>query len=85
MPAFRCEVFIRPRADILDPQGDAVAKALSALGFQGVGEVRVGRYILFDLEAADAGAAQAEAGQMCQKLLANPVTEDFELNIKAGA
>lgn len=85
VPPYRCEVYIRPRADILDPQGDAVARALASLGFSGVGEVRIGRYVIVELEASSESAALSEAETMCQKLLANPVTEDFELHLKAGA
>jgi phosphoribosylformylglycinamidine synthase len=82
MPRFSCQVYIRPRQDILDPQGDAVDHALSALGFSGVSGVRVGRYIELGLESTDAEAARAQLDQMCEKLLANPVTEDYDLDIE---
>jgi phosphoribosylformylglycinamidine synthase len=78
---FACEVLIRPRADILDPQGDAVGKALEHLGFQGAAEVNVGRYLTLRLEAADKASAVLELNQMCEKLLANPITEDYELKV----
>ncbi len=81
MPSFSCQVYIRPRKDILDPQGDAVDHALGELGFAGVSEVRVGRYIQLSVEAADEAAAKAQLDQMCEKLLANPVTEDYELRV----
>ena len=78
---YRCEVYIRPRADILDPQGDAVNNALANLGFAGVEEVKVGKYLTLLVDAADAEAARANVDEMCRKLLANPITEDFELKV----
>jgi phosphoribosylformylglycinamidine synthase subunit PurS len=81
VPSYRCEVYIRPRADILDPQGDAVSRALQSLGFEGVTEVKVGRYILLRTEATSEAEARGAAESMCQKLLANPVTEDYDLQI----
>lgn len=81
---FRCEVFIRPRADILDPQGDAVRNALSNLGFEGVGEVKVGKYLTLQLDASSADEARMRVDEMCGKLLANPVTEDYELKVSEG-
>jgi len=78
---YRCEVYIRPRADILDPQGDAVNAALLNLNFQGVSEVKVGKYLTLTLEAENAQAAEAQLDQMCQTLLANPIIEDYELKV----
>lgn len=71
--AVKATVLIRPKAGILDPQGQAVEEALPALGFSGVSNVHVGR--LVELEVDD--ASQLEA--MCEKLLANPLIEDFEI------
>ncbi len=68
-------MLIRPKEGILDPQGQAVKRALPALGFAGVEEVRVGR--LVELEVED--ASQVEA--MCRKLLANPLVEDYEIEL----
>jgi phosphoribosylformylglycinamidine synthase len=68
-------VLIRPKAGILDPQGDAVERALPALGFAGVSGVHVGRLIELDVE----DPAQIEP--MCEKLLANPLVEDYEIEI----
>lgn len=70
---------ITPRKGLLDPQGEAVAGALHSLGFKGVGAAHVGRYIVLETESSDANAAAAEVKAMCGKLLANPVTEDFEI------
>ena len=85
MSRFQVAVHIVPRRGILDPQGKAVADALISLGFSGVNGAHVGRHIILELEAADAPAADAMTRTMCQKLLANPVTEDFEIaSVKAA-
>jgi phosphoribosylformylglycinamidine synthase PurS subunit len=69
----RARVLIRPKAGILDPQGQVVERALPALGFEGVANVRVGRLIELDVE--DAGQVPA----MCEQLLTNPLIEDYEI------
>ena len=79
MARFRVPVHITPRRGLLDPQGEAVAEALNSLGFKGVIASHVGRYIVLETEARDATAASADVRAMCDKLLANPVTEDFEI------
>jgi phosphoribosylformylglycinamidine synthase len=66
-----------------DPQGLVVESGLKQLGFAGVGEVRVGKYIQLRLEAADEDAALAEVTQMCEKLLRNPVIEDYRIGLEA--
>jgi phosphoribosylformylglycinamidine synthase len=71
----RARVLIRPKAGILDPQGQAVERALPALGFDGVGHVHVGR--LVELDVAD----PADLDGMCQRLLANPLIEEYEVQI----
>ena len=71
----RVRVLIRPKAGILDPQGIAVERALPALGFTGVSNVHVGR--LVELDVAD----QAQLDDMCRKLLANPLIEDYEVQL----
>ncbi len=79
MKSFRVSVHIVPRKGLLDPQGKAVADALHTLGFQAVGDVHVGRHLLIDTTATDAAAAESSVREMCARLLANPVTEDFEI------
>jgi phosphoribosylformylglycinamidine synthase PurS subunit len=69
----RVRVLVRPKEGILDPQGIAVERALPALGFDGVQNVHIGR--LIELDVADASQVDA----MCQKLLANPLIEDYEI------
>ncbi|MDP1892077.1 MAG: phosphoribosylformylglycinamidine synthase subunit PurS [Gemmatimonadaceae bacterium] len=79
MKSFRVSVHIVPRKGLLDPQGKAVADALHTLGFQAVSDVHVGRHLVINTSAADAAAAEASVRDMCARLLANPVTEDFEI------
>lgn len=81
MSRFRVEVRILPREGILDPQGNAVAGALRSLGFDEAGEVHVGRLVRLEVEAASGDAARERTEAMCRKLLANPVTEDFTVDI----
>lgn len=79
MNAYQLEVRITPRAGLLDPEGKAVQHALASLEFGGVTDVRVGRLIRVRLEAASEDAARTAADAMCRRLLANPVTEDYEI------
>ncbi len=69
----RARVLIRPKAGILDPQGQAVERALPALGFSGVSTVHVGRLVELDVEDA------TQLPAMCERLLANPLIEDYEI------
>jgi phosphoribosylformylglycinamidine synthase PurS subunit len=69
----RARVLVRPKAGILDPQGAAVERALPALGFEGVSNVHVGRLIELDIDDP------SQLPAMCEKLLANPLIEDFEI------
>jgi phosphoribosylformylglycinamidine synthase PurS subunit len=71
------EVFLKP--GVLDVQGKAVEAALHGLGWPGVGNVRVGRLVEFDLDAANPAAAEIEVKAMCDKLLANPVIEGYRV------
>ena len=66
-------MLIRPKSGILDPQGQAVERALPALGFDGVSHVRVGRLVELEAQSAD------ELPELCEKLLANPLIEDYEI------
>lgn len=84
MPAFRVEIRVMPRAALLDPQGQAVSHALHALGFADVGDVRVGKHLVVRLEAPTRDEAAARARAMCDRLLANPVTEDYHLLVEAA-
>ena len=79
MSRFRIEIRVTPRKGILDPQGKAIHHALHSLGWEQVDDVRVGKALHIEIDADDADAARSEAEAMCRKLLANPVTEDFEV------
>ena len=85
MSDFQVEVRVVPREGILDPQGKAVAGALKSLGFAGVDHVHVGRLVTLSLSAESAEEAHGAAVAMCRQLLANPVTEDFDVRILEAA
>lgn len=74
-------VYVTPRKGILDPQGRAVESSLHTLGFKNVSGVKVGKYILLEVDAATASEARAEAKKMCEALLANPVIEDYRFEV----
>jgi phosphoribosylformylglycinamidine synthase len=74
-------VEVRLRPGIADPQGATIQRALPALGFDGVQEVRVGKAIRFNVEAVDEAAARRQVDELCQRLLANPVIEDTAVTI----
>jgi phosphoribosylformylglycinamidine synthase PurS subunit len=71
----KIRVLVRPKAGILDPQGEAVKNALLALGFQGVRTVHVGRLVEMEVESAD------EVDAMCRRLLSNPTIEEYEWEV----
>jgi phosphoribosylformylglycinamidine synthase PurS subunit len=76
----RATVLVRPKPGILDPQGEAVGSALGHLGFE-VRVARVGKVIDLELEAGDAATAKQQVEQMCERLLANPLIESYEVEI----
>lgn len=79
MKPFKVSVHIVPRKGLLDPQGKAVAESLRTLGFAAVTDAHVGRHLVIEMHAADAAGAEAAVRDMCGRLLANPVTEDFAI------
>jgi phosphoribosylformylglycinamidine synthase PurS subunit len=81
---YRVAVRVMPRGALLDPQGQAVEHALHALGFGDVARVRVGKHLVLELEATSPDEALARARAMCDRLLANPVTEDYDLAVEAA-
>ena len=85
MDAFAVEVRITPRAGILDPEGETIARALGTLGYEGVSEVRAGRLIRLRVRAESAEEAREEVRRMCEELIANPVIEDFEVRVDGTA
>jgi phosphoribosylformylglycinamidine synthase PurS subunit len=79
----KATVLVRPKAGILDPQGEAVESSLRHLGFD-VTAARVGRVVDLEVETDDPGEARAQLERMCEQLLANPLMESFEIEL-AGA
>jgi phosphoribosylformylglycinamidine synthase subunit PurS len=80
----RAVVLVRPKAGILDPQGEAVESSLRQLGFT-VGEARVGKVIDLEVAADSPLAARAEIERMCERLLANPLIESYEIELAEDA
>jgi phosphoribosylformylglycinamidine synthase PurS subunit len=76
----KATVLVRPKEGILDPQGEAVESSLRQLGFP-VGDARVGRVIDLEVDAASADEARAEVERMCERLLANPLIESYEIEV----
>lgn len=81
MKTYQIHVRVMPRAGLLDPAGQAVEHALSSLGFEGARNVHLGKAIVLDLEGRDEADARERARAMCERLLANPVTEDFSIEV----
>jgi len=77
----RATVYVRLKSEVLDPQGDAVRRALEKLGFEGVRNVRVGKLVELELDGQDAEGAKAKLTKISDEMLANPVIEDFEIKI----
>jgi phosphoribosylformylglycinamidine synthase PurS subunit len=78
----RATVLVRPKAGILDPQGEAVQSSLRQLGFS-VGEARVGKVVDLEVDVSDAAEARAQLEKMCEQLLANPLIESYEIEVEA--
>ena len=81
----KANVYVTLKTEVLDPQGEAVKRALSALGFAGVQNVRVGKLIELELAPGSPQATATELRAMCEKLLANPIVEDFRFELDHGA
>jgi phosphoribosylformylglycinamidine synthase PurS subunit len=77
----KATVLVRPKPGILDPQGEAVESSLRQLGFP-VADARVGRLVDLEVEASDAEEARAKLAEMCERLLANPLIESYEIEVK---
>jgi phosphoribosylformylglycinamidine synthase subunit PurS len=82
----RVKIFVSLKNGVLDPQGKAIERSLHTLGFSEVQDVRVGKYLELNIDAPSRAAAEAKIRDMCDKLLANTVIEDyrFEISNKAG-
>jgi phosphoribosylformylglycinamidine synthase subunit PurS len=76
------KVYVTPRKGILDPQGRAVEHSLKSLGFKGVSGVKIGKYIELEVEAKSLEEAREETRRMCERLLANPLIEDYTFEVE---
>ncbi len=81
----RARVTVYPRREILDPQGKAIGKALRRVGFDQVTEVRAGKSFELELKTGDPAQAEILLREMCEKLLANTVVEEFEIHLEAAS
>lgn len=81
---YKAKVYVTLKPSILDPQGSAVQTGLASLGFSNVLDVRVGKYLEVSLEAENQTAAKEQVENMCKKLLANPVIEDYRFELVEG-
>lgn len=79
----KARVHVTLKNGVLDPQGKAIQHTLGALGFDGVDNVRQGKYIELELTEADAAKAEAKLRDMCEKLLANTVIENYQIDLEA--
>ncbi|MEQ8443257.1 MAG: phosphoribosylformylglycinamidine synthase subunit PurS [Alphaproteobacteria bacterium] len=77
----KANVTVTLKRGVLDPQGKAIGHALNGLGFEGVGEVRQGKLIEIELDGTDRTAAEKQLDDMCRKLLANTVIEDYSIEL----
>ena len=80
----RATVLVRPKEGILDPQGEAVESSLRQLGFS-VGHARIGKLVDLDVDATDPAIARAEVERMCEQLLANPLIEGYEIELRQAS
>lgn len=79
---FRAEVFVTLKPVVNDPQGTTIRSGLQSIGFDSVREVRSGKYLVLTLEEADLGAARARVDEMAREVLANPVIEDYRVELE---
>jgi phosphoribosylformylglycinamidine synthase subunit PurS len=77
----KANIKVTLKTGVLDPQGKAIESALASLGFEGINEVRQGKYIEVDLEETDKGRAREQVERICKDLLANPVIEKYAYEI----
>lgn len=79
---FKATVIVKRRPKILDPQGKAAEQGAKLLGYNNVSKTRIGKYIEFFVNAADRNSAEKEVVEYCDKLLANPIMEDYEYKLE---
>ncbi len=81
---WQAEVYVTFKRGVLDPQGEAIRSSLVALGFDSIGQVRVGKYMQLELAAATQDEARVRLDEMCRRLLANTVIEDYHFVVRPG-
>lgn len=81
-PFMKAKIIVTPKKTVLDPQGKTVQHALEAMGFRGIKEVRVGKFIEVELKGGSPAALKKKMDEACHKLLSNPVIEDYQFTIK---
>ena len=79
---FFAKVYVTPKKSVLDPQGTTVKHALDSLGFKGVSDVRLGKYMEIKLDVSDREKAEARLKEMCESLLINPVIEEYRYDLE---
>jgi phosphoribosylformylglycinamidine synthase PurS subunit len=78
---FKAEIDVMPKKELLDPQGKAVSSSMKNLGLPEIGNVRIGKHISLEVEAADADSAKTKVEKACKELLANQIMESFEFEL----
>ncbi|MCZ7665074.1 MAG: phosphoribosylformylglycinamidine synthase subunit PurS [Thermoleophilia bacterium] len=78
---FKVSVYVTPKQAILDPQGATIERALPALGFEGVENIRVGRFITLEVDGSEEDVVRRDVEDMCRRLLANPIIEDYRFEL----
>ena len=81
---FEARIYVTLKKGILDPQGKAVKDGLDSMGYHGVADVRVGKFLVLTLDSPDRRQAEGQVREMCDRLLANPVIEDYVLTVENG-
>ncbi len=80
---YKVSVYVTPKAGVVDPQGAVIERALPALGHAGVTNIRVGRYITLDVPGTESQEVEAAVDDMCRRLLANPIIEDYRFELES--
>ena len=78
----KAKIIVTPKKAVVDPQGKTVQSALEHMGYQGIGTVRVGKYLEVELAGTDAAAARKQIDEACHRILSNPVIEDYRFEIE---
>jgi phosphoribosylformylglycinamidine synthase len=81
----KAKVYVTLKPGVLDPQGQAVGRTLGKLGFDKVGDVRIGKYVELELEESDVESARASVAEMCEQLIANTVIENYRIEIDGAS